>query len=51
MITPANSNAAGKAANTYIDDASSSSSAFVLRNVTAALTASTNYQWYYHVIQ
>lgn len=53
VLTPVNSNAALLSGVTmiFVNDASSSNSAFVLTAGTTALTAATAYTWYYQVIQ
>lgn len=53
ILTPANSNAAllSGVTSVFVNDGSSSNSAFVLTAGTTALTAATTYVFYYHCIQ
>lgn len=50
-ITPNNANAAGLAATLTMVYTTSTTTTFVLTSGTTALTAATQYKWFYHVIQ
>lgn len=52
VLTPANNNAAGLTSTTqvFVDDASITTAVWVVKVGSIALTASTAYKWFYHVI-
>ena len=51
QLTPANANAAIELTKVYVDQANTTSTAFIIKNSGTALTASTTYLFYYTVTQ
>jgi hypothetical protein len=50
VVTPANAAAAAAVATWYVDQATVSTTIWRLKNQGTALSVSTAYKWYYHVL-